>query len=239
MKKYFLLLLIAEASFCLASSVDGNSHRSFSETIKNLNIEIDEGNIIIEGLDGFQKSQVFSEPASSSCVDKVEITGDIMNIINKKRLGGCICRYIVKIPRGTGVHIRSGSSDIILENLQSSVDIKSGVGSVTSKGLLDKVKVQLGTGNIDIQSVTHGSSLSVGAGSILARYEDVPKEPVDVELSAATGNVSLILPEESRVQLESPSSRIENDFPDNSSDYNFLVRGSTALGKIIIKKSRL
>ena len=81
-------------------------------------------------------------------------------------LAWCGVDYVVRVPDGTAVTVRTGSGDVGLEGALGDVTFDAGSGDVEGDGLAaENLKGTTGSGSIDIELAQAPSAMDLGAGS--------------------------------------------------------------------------
>ena len=110
------------------------------------------------------------------------------------------------------VTVDVGSGDISVARVRSSVSADAGHGDVEAKEITGPVSVKAGSGDVSLHGLGGSVQVSVGRGDV--SLESPIADNSEWALKTASGDVSIVLPRDSRFKLNavSVSGEIETDF---------------------------
>jgi hypothetical protein len=146
----------------------------------------------------------------------------------------CSVDYVIAVPSGLGVVVRTGSGDIAVSGSSAAVSAHTGSGSVTVDGVTGDVDLKTGSGSVRGRGVTsEAANARTGSGDIDLEFLD---PPLDVRAQTGSGDVTLDLPGDQAyaVDLDTGSGDQTVDV-DVSSRSPHKVRGRTGSGDITVR----
>jgi DUF4097 and DUF4098 domain-containing protein YvlB len=127
---------------------------------------------------------------------------------------------VVRVPRETDVHARSGDGSIRIERVAGRIDLRTGDGSIRGSDLsgeitLDtgdgsvtvesaegKLTVDTGDGSVSVSGTISGLKLHTGDGSVVLRAQPGTVMTEPWEITTGDGGVSLYLPLDFGAELD-------------------------------------
>ena len=125
-------------------------------------------------------------------------------------IGKCRASFVVRVPRGTPVRVRTSSGDVHASGLDGPVDLhassgdidlselsggtsaKASSGDITARGLAGRVELEASSGDVDATALTAGVvNARATSGDVLV---DLASAPERVNAAASSGDVSILVP---------------------------------------------
>ncbi|AVP87641.1 hypothetical protein phytr_7000 [Candidatus Phycorickettsia trachydisci] len=198
----------------------GQETRSFTGSITDLIVEIDEGEIVIEGSKD-QNTIVDYITSRENCNTQTIKNDNTIQILNNKYQNGCQASYNVKLSSNVKVNIKIGAGDVKVSNLDATTQISGGSGNISLSDVTKNVSIKLGTGNVEFKTNLE------------------PLKPLDTKLEIGTGNISYLLPKNSIIKNSIKSlpgaSYIDGNFKYDNMKYDFNLDIKLGVGYISVK----
>jgi Putative adhesin len=106
--------------------------------------------------------------------------------------GSCTMAFDISVPGEVPVAVTDASGDLTASGLRGQVTLSDGSGDITASGLSGSVRLSDGSGDIAVTGLA-GTDVTgrEGSGDITLTFTKVPRR---VDITAASGDITLILP---------------------------------------------
>ena len=155
-----------------------------------LNIELDAGDVEVEGLQGDLHCQ-----SGAGDIDCKKIGGKADIITGGGDVDLLEMSQDVEVKTGGGdvdgsrlngvVHVKTGGGEVALKEVEQAISIMTGGGEVSVAGCKDKVDIQTGGGEVAIESCSGHVNVQTGGGEVEAN-------DLDGDLSVQTGGGDVV-----------------------------------------------
>jgi DUF4097 and DUF4098 domain-containing protein YvlB len=215
-------LLAVFLTLCAGSSLAGwsvgsvtrDTHRVLPGPVNEVNVVGESGDVTLMPTDGDRvvvdshAKGTFWLPKLDTDIDggRVVVGGTCHTVV----FGNCSASFVIKIPDGTPVVVRTTSGDVRASGLTGPVTLKVSSGDVDVSELSADTQVKVSSGDIDARHLggrvlLETASGDVDAGDLTAAnvsahatsgdiYLDLAAPPVRVNAAASSGDVTIAVP---------------------------------------------
>ncbi len=215
-----------DVSGSLASATQTISQTYQVGSAPRLAIRSSNGRTLVRGVEGntiaVEATKRAIGPNAQARLQDIEVTtaqdGDTVTVEDRRvsaprplESGGVTVDYVVTVPTGTAVDVRSGNGAVAVETVRGGVIIDAGNGRVALTRPQGRVDVTANNGSIDVQDAqVDGMTLQAGNGDI--NFSGTLGEGAS-EIRSGNGSVRVVLPRDQRVRLDAQTGqgRITNN----------------------------
>ncbi|HEX6525699.1 MAG TPA: DUF4097 family beta strand repeat-containing protein [Streptosporangiaceae bacterium] len=257
-----LLTLIGWTSFSVVDQLGQASfpvHASFPVSQHQVNVQID-GNITLRQAK-MSGAQLTGTAHYSLFRSTVTVTGSTVRYHCPNPLGNCELNGTLQVPMSTAASLSTAGGDLTVPSFAGDVTLHSDGGNVNVGSLTGSLQISTAGGDVNIGTVSDPHSLlrlTTEGGNITGQHITAPQAtvqtaggdvslkftlpPVDLQMTADGGNITLFLPHLASGYLVSASSdggnvRIDRSVHRNSSASGHAINVHTAGGDISISEA--
>ena len=225
-----IFLFIVETSVAMAIE----QRRLITDSINQISFDIEEGNLILQGTIN-DNVEVLAQFQDQSCQDDLEVEQQELKLTNKKKKAGCKCDYIINLPKNIDIAIKSGTSNIEINGMASSLTVENGSGNITGDSILEKALLEVGSGNVSLTVNKNSSSIKIGSGNGVITFPVIPQNKVNLEVMIGSGNAQINIPENAEAEYDIRSMNNYNRSTVDSANFKIdlmVGTGNVSVGKI-------
>jgi hypothetical protein len=212
------VVLILWAGFSLAGwtvgSVERNEHHVLRGHVSEVRVDGTSGDVTLVPAGG-REVVVDSHAKGTLWLPEMQtrIAGDHVTVRGSCHIvvfGSCSASFVVRVPDGTPVRVRTSSGDVRVNGLDGRVDVKVSSGDVQLAGLGGGTSAKVSSGDINARRLggrvdLETSSGDVNAADLTARivnaratsgdvFVDVAAVPQRVNAASSSGDVTILVP---------------------------------------------
>jgi hypothetical protein len=220
------------AGFCLVGwtvgSVQRDRHHVLRGQVSEVQIDGSSGDVTLVPTGG-KDVIVDSHAEGTLWLPEMEtrIDGGHVTVRGHCRLfavGRCEATFVVRVPKGTPVTVRTASGDVQASGLDGPVDLKASSGDIELSDLAGDVTAKLSSGDIIARRIGGRAELETSSGDIDAG--ELSSRVVNARATSGDVSVDLMAAPE-RVNAASSSGDVTIAVPRGSEDYDAQVATSS------------
>jgi hypothetical protein len=220
------------AGFCLVGwtvgSVERDQHHVLRGQVSEVQVDGTSGDVTLVPTGG--KDAIVDSHAEGTLWlpdMQTRIDGGHVTVRGHCRLlsvGRCEATFVVRVPKGTPVRVRTASGDVRASGLDGPVDLKASSGDMELSDLAGDVSAKLSSGDIVARRLGGRAELETSSGDIDAG--ELSSEVVNARATSGDVFVDLIgVPR--RVDAAASSGDVSIAVPDGGEDYDAQVATSS------------
>ncbi len=235
------LLISAVCGGCI---MDGSTRRellNFDPAVEGVDVRTGSGNIVVERAADRSQIEVDALVHGSATELQTRVVGDVLYLEHDcpSLARTCAVDWHVYLPESAAslasLVVDTGSGDVVLRALDTSVSANSGSGNVELESIHGtSFSLMTGSGDVDLRGCqTDNLDAATSSGNVVA---DLERAPQDVEINTGSGDINLVVPTaQYDLDLSTGSGDIDLRGINSDSQAQRRIELSTGSGNIVVQ----